>query len=260
VRPQHHRPGRELRGAGREEAPADLADGPGQRGGLEGEPADGASDAVGGDDEIVVATGSVAELDGDDAALVSDAVHGQPEADGHVARRLEQQFVQVGPMNREAWPDGPPELGDVDLEEQPAALVAEGCRGISTAREATCASRPSARRARAALPGKYIPVPEGRHAGSRSMTSSETPARPSIRASAKSATPPRRSARAVRSPLHRPSCTTSHLMIAAATLPTSRREASSAIRIVTERLRHVRRCLYVPPRGRSRSVTTIPIP
>jgi hypothetical protein len=30
-------------------------------------------------------------------------------------------------------------------------------------------------------------------------------------------------------------------------------------RIVTERSRHVRRCLYVPPRGRSRSVTTIPI-
>jgi hypothetical protein len=82
-------------------------------------------DAVSGDDEVLVATGSVAELDGDDVLLVSDALHGQPETDGHVACCLEQQFGQVGAMNREAWPDGPPELGDVDLEEQPAALVAE---------------------------------------------------------------------------------------------------------------------------------------
>ncbi len=39
---------------------------------------------------------------------------------------------------------------------------------------------------------------------------------------------PRRSGRAIHSPLHRPSCTTSHLAIAAGTLPTSRRESSSA--------------------------------
>jgi hypothetical protein len=164
-------------------------------------------------------------------------------------------------MNGEAWPDGPPELGDVDLEEQPAALVAEALPWDLDGREATCASSPSARRARAALPGKYIPVPEGRHAGSRSIASSETPARASIGASAKPAIPP--PTMRTRRPL-----TTSPTVVHDV-VPRDRRrdlaDRSAAVeqrrgdRIVGERFRHVRRCLYVPPRVRSTSVTTIPI-
>jgi hypothetical protein len=107
-------------------------------------------------------------------------------------------------MNREAWPDGPPELGDVDLEEQPAALVAE------------------------ALPWD-LDGPGG-----------DT----------------------VRSPLHRPSCTTSHLAIGRRDLADSRRESSSAGVIASSGNGFVTSGVasYVPPRGRSRSVTTIPIP
>jgi hypothetical protein len=33
--------------------------------------------------------------------------------------------VQLGPMYREARPDGSPELGYVDVEQQPAAVVVE---------------------------------------------------------------------------------------------------------------------------------------
>jgi hypothetical protein len=214
---------------GREEAPADLADGLGQRRGLEGEPADGASDAVGGDDEIVVATGSVAELDGDEAVLESDAVHGQPEADGHVARRLEQQFVQVGPMNHEAWPDGPPELGDVDLEEQPAALVAEALPWDLDGPGGDTRLEPERTEGASGVAGQIhsgTGRPPRRFAFDH-LERDAGAARASARAPSRRSRP-RRSGRAVRSPLHRPSCTTSHLAIAAGTLPSSRRESSSA--------------------------------
>ena len=93
--------------------------------GLEREPADGAVDPVGADNEIVIAARSVAALDGDDAVALRHAVHGLPEADLHVAGRLEQQSVELGSMNRQAWPDGAPELRDVDLAQQPAAVIAE---------------------------------------------------------------------------------------------------------------------------------------
>ena len=48
-----------------------------------------------------------------------------PRRDGHVARRLEQQRVQVGAVHGQARPDARPQPGDVDLEQQPAAVVAE---------------------------------------------------------------------------------------------------------------------------------------
>ena len=84
-----------------------------------------AVDPVGADHEIVVVVRSVAELDGDDAVALSEAFDGEPHADRHVTGRLEQQLVQVGSVQREAWPDGRPKLGDVDLGEQPAAVVVE---------------------------------------------------------------------------------------------------------------------------------------
>ncbi len=177
-------------GPGREETPADLADGPGQRGGPEGELADRASDAVGGDDEIVIATGSVAELDGDDAALVSDAVYGHPRWMGHVARRLEQQFVQVGPMKSR----GMARRASRARRRRPRRAAGRAGRGSSAAGS----RRPGRRRApRGRAHGERerrcradTPVPEGRHAGSRSITSTATPARASIGASAKPAIPP----------------------------------------------------------------------
>ncbi len=82
-------------------------------------------DPIGADDEIVVATRSFAELDGDDAVALYQALHGQPHPDRHVARRVAQQRVQVGAMDREARPDGGPELCDIDVAEQPPAVITE---------------------------------------------------------------------------------------------------------------------------------------
>ena len=117
---QHHRPRRDLRRARREEAPAGLAE-CARRRRSEGERAHAAVDPVGADHDVVVAAAAVAELDG----RPLDARHGQPAADGHVARRLEQQRVQVGAVHGQARPDARPQPRDVDLAQQPAAVVAE---------------------------------------------------------------------------------------------------------------------------------------
>jgi hypothetical protein len=45
-----------------------------------------------------------------------EALDGQSGADGHATRRFPQERVQLGPMYREARPDGCPQLGDVDFE------------------------------------------------------------------------------------------------------------------------------------------------
>ena len=109
------------------------------------------------------------------------------------------------------------------------------CRGISTAQEATCASRPSARRARADVPANTFRYPKAATpVRARSPRARRRRARASARAPSRRSRP-RRSGRAVRSPLHQPSCTTSHLAIAAGTLPTRRRESSSAGAIASSR-------------------------
>ena len=82
-------------------------------------------DAVGGDHEVVLAVRSVAELDGDDAVALYELLHTEPEANQNVTRRLKQQLVERVPAKREAWADTCPELGDVDLAERSAAVVAE---------------------------------------------------------------------------------------------------------------------------------------
>ena len=82
-------------------------------------------DPVRPDHEIVGAARSVAEVDGDRAVALSDALDGQPGSDRHLARRLAEERVQFRPMHREARPDGCPQLGDVDLAQQPAVVVVE---------------------------------------------------------------------------------------------------------------------------------------
>ena len=112
-------------GRGREEAPADLAHAPGHRRWLEREPAHRAVDPVRPDHEVVFAVRCVAVLDGDHAVALRDALYGQADPDRDVTRRLPEQRVQIGPMHREARPDRCPQLGDVDLAQQPAVVVVE---------------------------------------------------------------------------------------------------------------------------------------
>jgi hypothetical protein len=66
----------------------------------------------------------VAELDRDDAIALSKALHA-PDTDGQLTRRLPQETMQVGPTQRQAPPDGGPQLGDVDLAQRPAVVVVE---------------------------------------------------------------------------------------------------------------------------------------
>ena len=73
--PEHHRPSGDLGGPGREEAPTDLAHGPGRGAGVEGESPDGAVDSNGHDHEVVFATRSVAEFDRDAAGVLGEALH-----------------------------------------------------------------------------------------------------------------------------------------------------------------------------------------
>jgi hypothetical protein len=54
-----------------------------------------------------------------------DGLDGQPDSDRHLTRRLAEERVQLCPMHREARPDGCPQLGDVDLTQQPAMVVVE---------------------------------------------------------------------------------------------------------------------------------------
>ena len=61
--------------------------------------------------------------------------------------------------------------------------------GIGAARLATAASRPSARRARTPLAGRYMPVPAPFQASARSITSGANPACRSALASARPASP-----------------------------------------------------------------------
>ena len=112
-------------GSGCQEAPADLAHGAGHRRRLERQPTHRAVDPVCPDHEIVGAARSVAEVDGDRAVALSEALDGQPGSDRHLTRRLAEERVQFGPMHREARPDGCPQLGDVDLAQQPAMVVVE---------------------------------------------------------------------------------------------------------------------------------------
>jgi hypothetical protein len=96
-------------------------------------------DPVRPDHEIVFAARSVAELDRDDAVALCEALDRERDTDGHVTRRLPQERVQLGPMYREARPDGCPQLGDVDLEQQPAAVVAEAlARDLDCSRGDLC--------------------------------------------------------------------------------------------------------------------------
>jgi hypothetical protein len=40
--------------------------------------------------------------------------------------------MQVCPREGEAGPDPVPELGDIDLDQQPASVIADALRGITT--------------------------------------------------------------------------------------------------------------------------------
>ena len=61
---------------------------------------------------------------------------------------------------------------------------------MGAALAATASSRPSARRARTPLAGRYMPVPASAQPASRSISSGANPARPSALASASPASPP----------------------------------------------------------------------
>ena len=98
--------------------------------------------------------------------------------------------MQVGSVQREARPDGRPQLGDVDLEQQSATLIAEALpRDRDGSRGDLRLEAEHAQRARG-VAGQIQPAPVGRHTGSRSISSGERPTRASIGASARPAMPP----------------------------------------------------------------------
>ena len=167
-----------------------MAHGPGHRRGLERQPAHGAVDAVRPDHEIVFAARSVAELDRDDAVALSEALDGQPDSDGHVTRRLAEKRVQLGPMQREARPDGCPQLGDVDLAQQPAVVVVEALARDLDGSGGDLRLQAEGTERASGVAGQ-IDAGTGRPPrGSRSITSTATPMRASMGASASPAIPP----------------------------------------------------------------------
>ena len=149
--------------------------------------------------------------------------------------------MQVGPFNREAWPDGPPSA----RRRRPRRAAGRAGRGSSAAGS----RRPGRRRApRGRAHGERerrcradtFRYREGRHARfALDHLDRDAGARASIGASAKPAIPP-------------PTIRTRCRLTASPTVVHDRRTSANGFRTSGA-------CLYVPPRGRATSVATIPI-
>ena len=82
-------------------------------------------DPVGPDHEVVLVAGAVAELGRDLAVALDEPIQRHTDADRRVIGSLAQRAVQLGAMERETRSDAVPELADVDIGEQSAAVVEE---------------------------------------------------------------------------------------------------------------------------------------
>jgi hypothetical protein len=182
--------GGDLRRSRGHEAPAELTNGTGHRRRAEHEAAHGAADAIGSDHEVVRPAGSVAELDRDATIALSDAFDGPPQANGHAFGSLPEQGMQLGSPQREARPDGRPQLGDVDLAQQLAPVVGEPLPWDLDDPGGNRRFEPESAQGTSGVAGQVIPAPDGGQARSRSTTSTATPMRASSGASASPAMPP----------------------------------------------------------------------
>jgi hypothetical protein len=82
-------------------------------------------DSVRADHEVVLARRSVAELHRDRAVSLAELAHVDSHPDCHVASPVEQHRMEVGAMERQAGSDPLPQRGEIDLDQQPAAVVAD---------------------------------------------------------------------------------------------------------------------------------------
>jgi hypothetical protein len=106
-----------------------LSYGLGGRGVAEGEPAHRAADSVRADHEVVLARTSVAELDRESPVPLAEAADASSHPEWDFASPVEQDRMEVCALEREAGPDAAPQLRDVHLDEQPAAVVADALPG-----------------------------------------------------------------------------------------------------------------------------------
>ncbi len=95
----------------------------------EGEPANGAADSVRTDHDAELAGGSVAELDCDSFAFVAKLTNFDSHPNWGVASPVEQDVVEICTMKRQAGADAVPQRRQIDLDEQPAAVVADALPG-----------------------------------------------------------------------------------------------------------------------------------
>jgi hypothetical protein len=150
---QQHRPGGHLRRALGDEAPGELPQ-RADRAGADGEPADRGVDAVGADDQLVVAGGAVAELDGDGVVPLAELLQRYAHPDRHGIAVGCQDPVQVRVVQRQALADIAPQAARSMSASRRPRWSQTGWCGMSDARSATADSRPSARSARVALAGR----------------------------------------------------------------------------------------------------------
>jgi hypothetical protein len=116
---EQHRPGGDLRRAGGQEAPAVLADRD-RRARVAGQPPGTGMQAVGADHQVELAGAAVVEGDPDRPLDPLQGDHGAARPQRHA---LQQDLVQVGPRQRQARPDVAPQLPQVDVGQQPPAVV-----------------------------------------------------------------------------------------------------------------------------------------
>ena len=98
--------------------------------------------------------GAVAELDRTVSSRSLEPANVGSHPNRHVAGPLEQHGMEVCPLKREAGPDAIPQLRQIDLDKQPAAVIADALSRDHDSPLQTACSRPSARSARAAFPGR----------------------------------------------------------------------------------------------------------
>jgi hypothetical protein len=97
---------------------------------------------------------SVAELDCEGAVVLAESAHVHGHPDRHVARPVDQNGMEIRAMEREAGSNVVPDLGEIDLDEQPAAVVAETLPSDHDRPLRHRPLEPSVRRAWAAFPGR----------------------------------------------------------------------------------------------------------
>jgi hypothetical protein len=120
---QQHRPRGHLRWTLGDEAPGELPQ-RADRAGADGEPADRGVDAAGADDQVVVAGGAVAELDGYGVVALAELLQRYAHPDRHGIAVGCQDLVQVRTVQRQAGADVAPQGGEVDVGQQAAPVVA----------------------------------------------------------------------------------------------------------------------------------------